>query len=125
MDLKLREKTQVRRLEKIQTTLIVSHNCQDKILALVEKTIRAARQLGINRVVIAGGVAANLRLREYLLQRGSQEKLNVFIPPREFCTDNAAMIALAGYHLLRNGQADDLDTDVYSRSSHFAMEVQR
>jgi len=92
---------------------------------LVEKTIRAARQFSINRVVLAGGVAANQRLREYLRQRGTREELDVFIPPREFCTDNAAMIALAGYHLLRNGQADNLDTDVYSRSSLFAMEVQR
>ena len=91
---------------------------------LVEKTIRAARQLGINQVVIAGGVAANLRLREYLLQRGSQEKLNVYIPPPEFCTDNAAMIALAGYHLLRNGHTDSLEADVYSRSSQFVMETQ-
>jgi N6-L-threonylcarbamoyladenine synthase len=92
---------------------------------LVEKTIRAARQFDINRVVMAGGVAANLRLREYLLKRGRREELNVYIPPREFCTDNAAMIALAGYHLLKNGQTDGLDTDVYSRSAHFAMPVQR
>jgi N6-L-threonylcarbamoyladenine synthase len=83
---------------------------------LVEKTIRAARQLEIDNVVLAGGVAANMRLREYLQERGSRENINVFLPPREFCTDNAAMIALAGYYQLRDGQTAGLDTDVYSRS---------
>jgi N6-L-threonylcarbamoyladenine synthase len=91
---------------------------------LVEKTIRAAQRFGINRVVLVGGVAANPRLREYLRQRGNREKLNVFIPPPEFCTDNAAMIALAGYHLLKNGQRDGLETDVYSRSSHLTIAAQ-
>ena len=83
---------------------------------LVEKTIRAARQLEIDNVVLAGGVAANRRLREYLQERGSRKNINVFLPPREFCTDNAAMIALAGYYQLRDDQTAGLDTDVYSRS---------
>jgi N6-L-threonylcarbamoyladenine synthase len=83
---------------------------------LVEKTLRAARQLNVENVVLAGGVAANRRLRQYIQERGSQKNINVFLPPREFCTDNAAMIGLAGYYQLKDGQAAGLDTDVYSRS---------
>jgi N6-L-threonylcarbamoyladenine synthase len=90
---------------------------------LVEKTLRAARQRNIDNVVLAGGVAANRRLREYMQERGSRKNINVFLPPREFCTDNAAMIGLAGYYQLRAGQSAGLDTDVYSRSSVVAPDL--
>jgi N6-L-threonylcarbamoyladenine synthase len=82
---------------------------------LAEKTLRAAAASGCSRVVLAGGVAANRRLREYLAARGPQEGCQVFLPPVEFCTDNGAMIALAGYHRLRSGRILGRDADVYSR----------
>jgi N6-L-threonylcarbamoyladenine synthase len=83
---------------------------------LVEKTLRAATACGLDRVVITGGVAANPRLREYMAERGRQEKFDVFLPPVRFCTDNAAMIALAGYHLLLRGKSISSGSDAYSRS---------
>ncbi len=85
---------------------------------LVEKTIRAALKHGVHRIVLAGGVGANQRLREHLTERGRDENIEVFLPPRHFCTDNAAMIAIAGYHLFNSGQnkSCSLDMDVYSRS---------
>jgi len=84
---------------------------------LVAKTLKAARKTGLSQIVLAGGVAANKRLRELMSSRGEQEKFEVFLPTIEFCTDNAAMIALAGYHLFQNrSPADSLDMDVYSRS---------
>jgi len=89
---------------------------------LVGKTIAAARKLGIPRVVLAGGVGANLRLRDLLRSRGQEENIEVFLPPKSFCTDNAAMIAIAGYHLFKNSNQAParLDMDVYSRSQiHF------
>jgi N6-L-threonylcarbamoyladenine synthase len=65
---------------------------------LLRKVMKAAEQTGITDIAIAGGVSANSGLRSTFL--GMQEKLgwNVFIPPFEYCTDNAAMIAIAGYY---------------------------
>jgi N6-L-threonylcarbamoyladenine synthase len=84
---------------------------------LVAKTIMAAHTSGVRQIVLAGGVAANKRLRELMSSRGEQEKFDVFLPPIKFCTDNAAMIALAGYHCFKDiSAADYLDMDVYSRS---------
>ncbi|KPK27070.1 MAG: tRNA threonylcarbamoyladenosine biosynthesis protein TsaB [Desulfobacterales bacterium SG8_35_2] len=86
---------------------------------LVEKTLAACRVSGVSQIVLAGGVAANQRLRDLMNDRGGKENFSVFLPPKEFCTDNAAMIAVAGYHLFknRNLSASTIDMDVYSRSS--------
>jgi len=74
---------------------------------LVEKTLRAAQQLHIKKIVVVGGVAANSRLRERLL---SQKNFEIFFPSMELCTDNAAMIAAcAAFHHRVLGQSDSLD----------------
>jgi N6-L-threonylcarbamoyladenine synthase len=85
---------------------------------LVEKTLAAAAKTGVNRIVLAGGVAANQRLRDLMYMRGRQENFSVFVPPKKYCTDNAAMIAVAGYHLFKNlpQPPDTITMDVYSRS---------
>ncbi|MCK9905362.1 tRNA (adenosine(37)-N6)-threonylcarbamoyltransferase complex transferase subunit TsaD, partial [Frankia sp. Cpl3] len=64
---------------------------------LVEKTIRAAREHQVKQVLLAGGVAANRGLRESLTKRCEAEGIKLVIPPLSLCTDNAAMIAAAGY----------------------------
>jgi N6-L-threonylcarbamoyladenine synthase len=74
---------------------------------LVNPTIRAARAQRMPRIVLAGGVAANSRLREKVKERADAEGLHVFFPAPRFCTDNGAMIALAGYHWLKRGRRDD------------------
>jgi N6-L-threonylcarbamoyladenine synthase len=86
---------------------------------LVEKTLTAARISGVSQIVLAGGVAANQRLRDLMNYRGQKENFAIFLPPKEYCTDNAAMIAVAGYHLFKNrkSSASTIDMDVYSRSS--------
>jgi N6-L-threonylcarbamoyladenine synthase len=81
---------------------------------LVEKTLTCALQQKIKTVVLAGGVSANLRLRQVMEERGKKKGLEVFMPPIEFSTDNAAMVALAGYYRRHDAQTT-YDMDVYSR----------
>jgi len=85
---------------------------------IVGKTMLATQLTGCHRVVLAGGVAANPRLRELLLAAGPEHDLQVYLTPRQFCTDNAAMIALAGYHLFQKRELTGAETDVYSRSPY-------
>jgi N6-L-threonylcarbamoyladenine synthase len=83
---------------------------------LVEKTIRAAQDNGINRIVVCGGVAANGRLREkFTAVADASKKIELFIPPIILCTDNAAMIAAIGEIMLKNGRSDSLDLNAVSR----------
>ena len=73
---------------------------------LVIKCRRAMQQTRAGQLVIAGGVGANLALREGLAQAGKKHGWAVSYPRIEFCTDNGAMIALAGYYRLRAGQTE-------------------
>lgn len=83
---------------------------------LVEKSIRAARHKGLDRIAISGGVAANSRLREEFIRRCREENISVFIPPLKLCMDNAAMVGCLGYYEYLGGKESSLDVDVYSRS---------
>jgi N6-L-threonylcarbamoyladenine synthase len=80
------------------------------------KAVRAAQRRGVPRLVLGGGVAANTRLRELAAERGAAAGLDVFIPERALCTDNAAMVAVRGAELLAAGERAglDLDVDTYS-----------
>jgi N6-L-threonylcarbamoyladenine synthase len=77
--------------------------------ALVGTTLRAAASQKLSTVVVSGGVAANSRLREKMDLQGAAAGLRVLFPSPELCTDNAAMIAAAAWHLARRGRFAGLD----------------
>lgn len=83
---------------------------------LVSKTLLAARQYNIETVVIGGGVSANARLRQVFAGCCREAGLAFYAPEPSFCTDNAAMIGLAGLHAFNHSGPTSLDADVYSRS---------
>jgi len=75
---------------------------------LLDTSVAAARSSGVDRLVIAGGVSANSRLRERAAAAAAEQGLDVVIPSPRYCTDNAAMIALAAAYRLARGERDDL-----------------
>ncbi|MDN5276827.1 MAG: tRNA N6-adenosine threonylcarbamoyltransferase [Clostridiales bacterium] len=75
---------------------------------LVDKTIKAAQKIGVTRIALAGGVAANSSLRECMKQKAEECGFELYYPSPVLCTDNAAMIACAAYYSLMKGKIHDL-----------------
>jgi N6-L-threonylcarbamoyladenine synthase len=78
---------------------------------LVQKTIRAAEEYGIPRIAVCGGVAANSRLKAAMSEEAGKRGYQLVIPPLILCTDNAAMIASAGYFQYLHAGASPIDFD--------------
>lgn len=84
---------------------------------LFDKLIKASQHTGIQRIAVAGGVSANSAIRKNLLETGNRLGWEVFIPKIEYTTDNAAMIAMAGYLKYINGCNNSPESAPYSRGS--------
>lgn len=87
------------------------------VTILLNKLKKAALQTGINNLCLAGGVSANSGLRTAFQELGQQQQWNTFIPAFEYCTDNAAMIAITGYYKYQAGQFADLSVSASARAS--------
>jgi N6-L-threonylcarbamoyladenine synthase len=83
--------------------------------SLVEPTVAAALEAGLERVLVTGGVACNARLREKMSEAATRAGLECVFPSPAYCTDNAAMVAGLGYHHLRAGRIAPLDADASAR----------
>lgn len=81
---------------------------------VVNKTADAARERGLMKVALAGGVAANSRLREAMSQMAEENGFELYYPSPVYCTDNAAMIGVAGYYDYRNGIQHDMTLNAVS-----------
>lgn len=84
---------------------------------LLKKLIAASQQLGIDNIAVAGGVSANSGLRRELIAQGNSRGWQVFIPKPAFTTDNAAMIAVAGYYKYLRGYLCDISHPPFARTS--------
>ena len=78
------------------------------------KTRKALKTENITNLIVAGGVAANSKLREEVAKLAEEMNINYSIPPLSFCTDNAAMIAAAGYYLYQKGVRADYNLNAIS-----------
>ncbi len=85
---------------------------------LMLKLKRASRETGIKEVALAGGVSANSGLRDAIIKGEKSYGWNTYIPPFQFTTDNAAMIAIAGYYKFIKGEFLDIDFAPYSKARH-------
>jgi len=100
----IREKTKENPAFVIENLPDICASVQDRIVKILLKKLRlAAEQTGIREIAIAGGVSANSSLRDGLESLGKTAGWNTYIPSFEFCTDNAAMIAVTGYYKYLNG----------------------
>ena len=84
---------------------------------LMNKLVKASKQTGIKTVAIAGGVSANSGLHDAMLALGEKYHWKVFIPRLSYSTDNAAMVAVAGYFKYLKGEFASQDLVPYARQS--------
>lgn len=109
--------------QKIKNVNFVEENLNDicasiqshLVKMLLDRLEQASIQMGISEIAIAGGVSANSGLRSSLLTLAKRKRWNVYIPALEYCTDNAAMIAMVAHYKFLKGEFCDLDVSPLAR----------
>ena len=95
----------------------VCASIQKRIVSiLLNKLRKASKETGIREICLAGGVSANSSLRSSLTEMGMREGWRTYIPSFQYCTDNAAMIAITGYYKFLNKDFDELDVKISARA---------
>ncbi|WP_408628619.1 tRNA (adenosine(37)-N6)-threonylcarbamoyltransferase complex transferase subunit TsaD [Anaeromicropila herbilytica] len=95
--------------EEIQVADVAASFQNAVVDVLVTRTIKAAKEFGMHKVCIAGGVASNSALRQAMKEACTKEEISLFYPSPIFCTDNAAMIGAAAYYEYKKGTRHGLD----------------
>lgn len=110
--------TEQERYDFIQNNLNdICASIQQRIITiLLNKVKKAAEETGIKDLCLAGGVSANSGLRKAFEEMGQNKGWNTFIPAFQYCTDNAAMIAITAYHKYNASQFADLSTEASARA---------
>ncbi len=99
-------------LRSHQTADLAASYQEAIVQVLATKAFVALKQSNLAALAVVGGVSANSRLRTVLSARAAREGIRLSLPPLEYCTDNAAMIASAGRQLLMNGERPHADLDI-------------
>jgi len=95
---------------------LIASAFQEAVVDVIEaKAIKALEDYGMGLLVVTGGVASNIRLRERLSEAMSRLGIDLIIPDKKLCTDNAAMIGVAGIKYLMEGKRSGFDIDAFSR----------
>lgn len=103
--------------EKLDEPSLAASFCKAVSDSLVPRTIEAARVFGHNKIVVAGGVAANSRIRRDFENACKKAGLTLYFPPLKLCGDNGAMIGAQGYYEYLSGNTTTLDLNAYANMS--------
>ena len=105
-----------------QTRADIARAFEDAVVdTMAIKCRRALKETGLKRIVLAGGVSANRGLRQRMTRLGEELRADIYYPRAEFCTDNGAMIAYAGWRRLKAGEMTNLAIDAMPRWSLEAL----
>lgn len=107
--------------ETVQINDLAAEFQEALVEVLVIKTLRAAREYRVNTIALAGGVAANSRLRELMTARAGEAGIQVVYPSLKLCTDNGAMIAAAAWHQYQVQDFAPLDVNAFATSRNWGL----